>query len=71
MGAGLYPNDARHLALWLKNARRMKPMPGATSMPTLGIGEVDPVLGTTVTAAMGGLTDQEIADIVAYLLSLK
>jgi cytochrome c oxidase subunit 2 len=71
MAAGLYPNDARHLALWLKNARRMKPMPGTTSMPTLGIGEVDPVLGTTVTAAMGGLTDQEIADIVAYLLSLK
>jgi cytochrome c oxidase subunit 2 len=71
IGAGLYPNDARHLALWLKNARRMKPMPGTTSMPTLGLGEVDPVLGSTVTAALGGLTDQEIADIVAYLLSLK
>ena len=71
IGAGLYPNDARHLALWLKNARRMKPMPGTTSMPTLGVGEVDPVLGSTVTAALGGLTDQEIADIVAYLLSLK
>lgn len=70
LGAGLYPNDAKHLALWIKNARKMKPM-GATSMPTLGIGEVDPVLKNTITAALGGLTDQQIADITAYLLSLK
>lgn len=70
IAAGLFPNDARHLALWLKNARRMKPM-GAMSMPTIGIGEVDPILKTTVTAALGGLTDQQIADIVAYLMSLK
>lgn len=70
LGAGLFPNDARHLALWIKNARKMKPM-GTTSMPTLGMGEVDPITRSTVTAALGGLTDQQIADIVAYLLSLK
>jgi cytochrome c oxidase subunit 2 len=70
IAAGLYPNDARHMALWLKNARRMKPMQ-TTSMPTLGVGETDPILGTTVTAALGGLTDQQIADLVAYLMTLK
>ncbi len=36
IAAGLFPNDARHLALWIKNARKMKPM-GAMSMPTLGL----------------------------------
>jgi cytochrome c oxidase subunit 2 len=72
VGAGLFPNDARHLALWIKNARKMKPMAlGAASMPTLGLNEIDPILKTPVTASMGGLTDQQIADIVAYLMSLK
>ena len=72
IGAGLYPNDAAHLARWIKNARRMKPMHGGpVSMPTLGMGEVDPILKTTVTRSTGGLTDQQIADIVAYLMSLK
>jgi cytochrome c oxidase subunit 2 len=70
IGAGLYPNDARHLALWIKNARRMKPL-SAASMPTLGIGETDPITKAKVTAGLGGLTDQQIADIVAYLMSLK
>jgi cytochrome c oxidase subunit 2 len=70
IGAGIFPNDARHLALWIKNARKMKPM-ASTSMPTIGLGEVDPFTKKEVTAALGGLTDQQIADIVAYLLSLK
>lgn len=70
LAAGIYRNDARHLALWIKNARKMKPM-AANSMPTIGIGETDPFTGQAVTAALGGLTDQQIADIVAYLLSLK
>jgi cytochrome c oxidase subunit 2 len=70
IAAGLYPNDPRHMALWLKNARRMKPMQ-TSSMPTLGVGETDPILETTVSAALGGLTDQQIADLVAYLMSLK
>jgi len=65
IAAGLYPNDARHLALWIKNARKMKP---GVLMPTIGRNEYDPQLGTTMKA---GLTDQQIADIVAYLQALK
>jgi len=65
IAAGLYANDEQHLALWIKNARVMKP---GVIMPTLGKGEFDPVLGTTLKS---GLSDQEIADIVAYLHALK
>ena len=68
LAAGLYPNTPAYLALWIKNARAMKP---GVLMPSLGIGEMDRTLKTKVTAAGGGLTDQEIADIVAYLTSLK
>jgi cytochrome c oxidase subunit II len=68
IGAGLYPNTPAYLALWIKDARAMKP---GSLMPTLGIGETDRALKTKVTAAGGGLTDQEIADIVAYLTTLK
>ena len=38
-------------------------------MPTLGLNQTDPVTKMTVKA--GGLTDQQIADIVAYLQALK
>jgi cytochrome c oxidase subunit 2 len=69
IAAGLYPNDARHLALWIKNARRMKPMTSMLSMPTLGRDQVDPV--TKMRMTTGGLTDEQIADIVAYLMALK
>ena len=65
LAGALYPNDEKHLALWIKNARAMKP--GAI-MPTLGKGEYDPILATTLKS---GLSDQEIADIVAYLHALK
>jgi len=65
IAAGVYPNDAPHLARWIKNSRAMKP---GVIMPTLGKGEYDPILKTVVTS---GLTDQEIADIVAYLQALK
>ncbi len=68
IAAGLFPNDARHMALWLKNARKMKPLQ-FSSMPTLGKGEYDPIMKSVVN--LGGLTDQEIADIVAYLRALK
>lgn len=66
IAAGLYPNDTKHLRAWLKNAREMKP---GITMPTLGLGEMDPVTKQKVTA--GGLTDQQIADIAAYLQALK
>jgi cytochrome c oxidase subunit 2 len=70
IGGGLYPNDDAHMARWIKNARRMKPLSFA-SMPTLGMGETDPITKTTITKSLGGLTDDQIADIVAYLRSLK
>jgi cytochrome c oxidase subunit 2 len=68
IGAGLYPNDTRHLRLWLKNARMMKP---GSAMPTLGLGQRDPITGATVSQSLGGLSDQQIADIVAYLQALR
>ncbi len=66
IASGLFPNDAKHLAHWIKNARAMKP---GSLMQTLGKGEHDPIMNITVQA--GGLTDEQIADITAYLLSLK
>ena len=67
IGAGLYPNDVPHLFKWIKNSRAMKP---GSTMPTLGKGQIDPTTGQSIPAA-AGLTDQEIADVVAYLLALK
>ncbi len=66
IAAGLFPNDAKHLFAWIKNARAMKP---GVLMPTLGTGQYDPIMKTTAKA--GSLSDQQIADIVAYLLTLK
>jgi cytochrome c oxidase subunit 2 len=67
IGAGMYPNDARHLALWIKNTRAMKP---GSLMPTLGKGQTDPVTGRRV-PDFGALDDQQIAHIVAYLQALR
>jgi cytochrome c oxidase subunit 2 len=66
IGTGLYPNTPAYPALWFKNARAMKP---GSLMPTLGKNEYGPHLKKPVTT--GGLDDQQIADIVAYLTSLK
>jgi cytochrome c1 len=65
IAAGLFPNDLEHLAAWIKNARAMKP---GVLMPALGKGQYDPVTKATLQA---GLTDQQAADIAAYLLTLK
>jgi len=65
IAAGLFPNDAQHLARWIKNAREMKP---GVLMNTFGAGEFDPIFKMTVKP---GLSDQQIADIVAYLQTLK
>lgn len=65
IAGGVFPNDTRHLSLWIKNAREMKP---GILMPTLGQGQYDPILKARMTA---GLSDQQIADIVAYLQALK
>ena len=66
IAGGLYPNDTKHLALWIRNARYMKP---GVIMPTLGAFQRDPFTKTTVPKT--GLSDQQIADIVAYLQALK
>ena len=66
IAGGIYPNDTKHLSLWIKNARRMKP---GILMPTLGAGEYDPI--TKAFIPKTGLNDQQIADIVAYLQALK
>jgi cytochrome c oxidase subunit 2 len=65
IAGGLFPNDTRHMAAWIKNSRAMKP---GVLMPTQGKGQYDPVVKLTMTV---GLTDQQIADIVAYLQALK
>ena len=65
IAGGLFPNDKRHMAAWIKNARAMKP---GVLMTTLGIGQYDPVLKSRLTV---GLNDQQVADIVAYLQTLK
>ena len=65
IAGGLYKNDGPTLARWIKNARHLKP---GSIMNTIGRGEYDPIMKTTVTA---GLDDRQIADVVAYLLSLK
>jgi cytochrome c oxidase subunit II len=66
IGAGLYPNDVLHLEYWIKNAHAMKA--GAT-MLVFGKGEIDPQTGKPSPA--GTLSDQQVADIVAYLQQLK
>ncbi len=65
IGGGLFPNDPHHLARWIKNAQKMKP---GARMNVIGKGEYDYNLKTVVS---GGLTDQQIADVVAYLGTLK
>lgn len=65
IGGGLFPNDTKHLASWIKNSGAMKP---GSFMTTLGVGQYDPKSKLTLSF---GLTDQQIADIVAYLQALK
>ena len=66
IGAGLYPNDDHHLARWIKNSPLMKP---GSKMQTMGKGMINPETGKT--DAMSIVTDAQIADIIAYLRSLK
>jgi cytochrome c oxidase subunit 2 len=60
IAGGTYPNDIKHLELWIKNAPEMKP------------GSLMPLFGKNEKGATPGLyTDQQIADLAAYLSSLK
>ena len=65
IAAGVYNFDARTLARWIKNAPAMKP---GSIMPPQGLGEYYAVTKSRMPV---GLTDREIADVVAYLMSLK
>jgi cytochrome c oxidase subunit 2 len=65
IGGGLYPNDLKHLAMWIKDAPMMKP---GVIMPAMGK-DAPQVPGAP--PKMGQYTDQQIADIAAYLSSLK
>jgi cytochrome c oxidase subunit II len=66
IAAALYPNDTQHLRYWVKNTHMDKP---DVLMPVLGKGQMDPETGKV--SPLGTLTDQQIADIVAYLQELK
>ncbi|MBC8085621.1 MAG: cytochrome c oxidase subunit II [Phycisphaerae bacterium] len=66
IASGLYPNDARHLARWIKNSGHMKP---GSKMTPFGKGQIDGNTGKP--SGMGLYTDAQIADIVAYLQALK
>jgi len=66
IAGGIFPNDKKYMSLWIKNSRWMKP---GVIMPTLGAFQRDPVTGQTVPKT--GLTDQQIADITAYMHALK
>ncbi len=66
IGAGLYPNDDHHLARWIKNSPLMKP---GSKMQTMGKGMINPETGKS--DAMSTFSDAQIADIVAYLRTLK
>ena len=58
IAGAMYPNDIKHLELWIKDAPLMKP------------GTIMPVFGKRPNVP-GGMSDQQIADIAAYLSSLK
>lgn len=65
IAGNMYVNDKPHLSRWLKNARIMK---SGVLMPTLGKGQYDPQTKATMPS---GLSDQQVADLVAYLQALK
>jgi cytochrome c oxidase subunit II len=66
LAGALYENNTENLVRWIKNAPAMKP---GSLMPAIGTGEYQPGIKAKVT--IGGLSDQQIADIAAYLQALK
>ncbi len=66
IAGALFENNTDNLVRWIKNAPAMKP---GSLMPAIGKGEYNPAIKAKVT--MGGLSDQEIADVAAYLQALK
>jgi cytochrome c oxidase subunit II len=66
LASALYENNTANLVRWIKNAPAMKP---GSLMPAIGTGEYQPGIKANVT--VGGLSDQQIADVAAYLQALK
>ena len=66
LASAIYENNTANLVRWIKNAPAMKP---GSLMPAIGTGEYNPAIKAKVT--MGGLSDQQIADVAAYLQALK
>lgn len=66
IASAIFENNTENLVRWIKNAPAMKP---GSLMPAIGTGEYNPVIKAKVT--MGGLSDQQIADVAAYLQALK
>ncbi len=66
IAGALYENTTGNLVRWIKNAPAMKP---GSLMPAIGTGEYNPAIKAKVT--VGGLSDQQIADVAAYLQALK
>ena len=66
IAGALYENTTDNLVRWIKNAPAMKP---GSLMPAIGTGEYNPAIKSKVT--IGGLSDQQIADVAAYLQALK
>jgi cytochrome c oxidase subunit 2 len=65
LAGAMYPNTPLIMAKWIKNAPAMKP---GSLMPALGKGQYDPRMKAISPI---GLTDADIADVVAYLQALK
>ena len=65
-GGAIYESTTENLVRWIKNAPAMK---AGSLMPAIGTGEYNPAIKAKVT--MGGLSDQQIADVAAYLQALK
>ncbi len=66
LAGAMYPNTTENLVRWIKNAPAMKP---GSLMPAIGTGEYNPAIKAKIT--VGGLSDQQIADVAAYLQALK
>jgi len=66
IAGALFENNTENMVRWIKNAPAMKP---GSLMPAIGTGEYNPAIKAKVT--MGGLSDQQIADVAAYLQALK
>jgi cytochrome c oxidase subunit II len=66
LAGAIYTNTTENLVRWIKNAPAMKP---GSLMPAIGTGEYNPAIKAKVT--IGGLSDQQIADVAAYLQALK